>query len=328
MSYNDIINAAYLYLDGLSLREIATKLGFSHVTIKANLDKNLKDLNYELWCEVKEKKEEKLNSDTIDDVNVQKRILLASKLLLDYDKTVLEIAQELNSTEFTIYRDLTKRIVLLSNKYPNLISIDTVHLVKNKLNEHKLNNLKPSTIDLLTKTFPFKQERLKFLIHSMLVFRLLPNTIEDTFKITNFKGQALDYNQGLKNSLEFLEIYPSNQDQALKEFLEYFEKVILATKTKDIKRRNELIAFISDKNFIEARNRKLKGEKNLVNDYTYFLKHQIKYAIPSNVMAIKLKATISVYRLHILKHIKDEKTLELLNQIDSDWKVRQGRIYG
>ena len=142
MSNQDIINAAYLYLDGISLRKIAEKLNFSHVTIHYNLTKTLKDLDYELWSNVNEKLYAKKIANSIDDENVIKRILIAYKLLIANNLTVKEIALSLNESEFTIYRDLTKRLSLLVQKYPDKFSIYMVNDVQRRLTEHSFDNLR------------------------------------------------------------------------------------------------------------------------------------------------------------------------------------------
>ena len=62
---------------------------------------------------------------TIEDETVRLRVLEAYRLLVEEGKTITEIATILDSTENTIYRDLTKRLKELSEIAPRVVTKDT-----------------------------------------------------------------------------------------------------------------------------------------------------------------------------------------------------------
>ncbi len=134
-----ILKQADLYLSGLSLREISKSSKQSHVTVRNNLTKRLKEVNIQKYYEVLDKIDSnKVKS--INDIVVVERVLKAYELLVNYDYNVKEIAEVLNSTEFTIYRDLTNRLVLLNNLYPDVISREMLERVALVLARHSMEN--------------------------------------------------------------------------------------------------------------------------------------------------------------------------------------------
>lgn len=134
-----ILKQADLYLSGLSLREISKSSKQSHVTVRNNLTKRLKEVNTQKYYEVLDKIDSnKVKS--INDIVVVERVLKAYELLVNYDYNVKEIAEVLNSTEFTIYRDLTNRLVLLNNLYPDVISREMLERVALVLARHSMEN--------------------------------------------------------------------------------------------------------------------------------------------------------------------------------------------
>ncbi len=134
-----ILKQADLYLSGLSLREISKSSKQSHVTVRNNLTKRLKEVNIQKYYEVLDKIDSnKVKS--INDIVVIERVLKAYELLVNYDYNVKEIAEVLNSTEFTIYRDLTNRLVLLNNLYPDVISREMLERVALVLARHSMEN--------------------------------------------------------------------------------------------------------------------------------------------------------------------------------------------
>ncbi len=134
-----ILKQADLYLSGLSLRDISKSSKQSHVTVRNNLTKRLKEVNIQKYYEVLDKIDSnKVKS--INDIVVVERVLKAYELLVNYDYNVKEIAEVLNSTEFTIYRDLTNRLVLLNNLYPDVISREMLERVALVLARHSMEN--------------------------------------------------------------------------------------------------------------------------------------------------------------------------------------------
>lgn len=135
-----VLSQAKMYLGGgKSLREIAKLTNQSHVTVKRNFDVRLKDINLTLYLKVQEKLADN-REDTVEDEKISARVLTAYNLFVNENKTIIEIAEELGSTEFTIYRDLTKRLVLMVKIAPQLVTIEMVDNVKNVLRQHSLDN--------------------------------------------------------------------------------------------------------------------------------------------------------------------------------------------
>ena len=69
----------------------------------------------------------------INDENVIKRVKIVTQKLLDEDKTVEQIATDLNIGFWTVYYDLTERLPLLSN--------ELYKLVEEKMNGRVMSNL-------------------------------------------------------------------------------------------------------------------------------------------------------------------------------------------
>ena len=99
---NYIIRQADMYLRGMSYRQIAKIVGQSHVTVRTNITERLKKVAPEKYYEVLEKIEENTEK-TVKDSEVRERILTSYKLLTE-NKTIVDIANILGTTEFTIYR--------------------------------------------------------------------------------------------------------------------------------------------------------------------------------------------------------------------------------
>ena len=118
---NFLINQANMYLDGMSFREIAKEVGQSHVTVRDNITNKIKDVAPDVYWKVQEKIE--ANSEkTIKDSDVRNRVLASYKLLVEENKTITEIATFLETTENVIYRDLTSRLGMLHEEYPELVA--------------------------------------------------------------------------------------------------------------------------------------------------------------------------------------------------------------
>lgn len=135
-----VISQAKMYLGGgKSLREIAELTNQSHVTVKRNFDVRLKDYDLNLYLMVQEKLVEN-RAETVEDEKISERVLAAYKLLVNENKTIIEIAEELGATEFIIYRDLTKRLSMMVKIAPQLVTVEMVENVKNVLRQHSLDN--------------------------------------------------------------------------------------------------------------------------------------------------------------------------------------------
>lgn len=133
-----ILKQAHMYLEGYSLRQIALETNQSHVSVYYNLQNKLKEYDLNLYNEVMTRLKQN-QAQTIDSKVVSDRVKTSSRLLREEDKTVEVIAEELETTPAVIYRDLTKRLVDLSNI--DEVTTEEVREVLQKLQEHKMNNL-------------------------------------------------------------------------------------------------------------------------------------------------------------------------------------------
>ena len=134
-----IVKIAKHFLEsGLSLRKFCDAYGsFSYITLREKFLTVLPFVNKEVALLVQEKLEKKRPKKVEEDKEAQERVLKAISLLLEQDMTISQIALELNSTEMTIYRDLTVRLKQLP------ISNEIKKEVLMRLREHSLNNLIP-----------------------------------------------------------------------------------------------------------------------------------------------------------------------------------------
>ena len=132
-----IVRVAKHFLESdLSLRKFCAAYGnFSYITLREKFLTVLPFVNKEVALQVQERLEKKRPKKVEEDMEARERVAKAISLLLDQDMTVSQIALELNSTEMTIYRDLTVRI----NQLP--ISNEIKKEVLMHLREHSLNNL-------------------------------------------------------------------------------------------------------------------------------------------------------------------------------------------
>ena len=134
----DLIIIAKHFLDSdLSLRSFANLYcHFSYITLRDKFLKILPDFNYFLYKKIVEKLQTKKTKNINSDSEGIKRVLKAAVMLLEEDLTVVEIADALNSTEMTIYRDLTVRLMQIED-----IDINLKKQVLEKLQEHSRANL-------------------------------------------------------------------------------------------------------------------------------------------------------------------------------------------
>lgn len=134
--------AKYTVLTGFSTRKIASVFHVSNYTIHSILTNQLlrlceetkKKEHIELYKEVQEiLKSNKALS--IEDNSIKTRVLEAAKLLIQ-GKKVSEIGQILNTSFYTVYRDLTVRLPKIKD-----IDEDLISKVKETLNQNKELNL-------------------------------------------------------------------------------------------------------------------------------------------------------------------------------------------
>lgn len=135
--------AEYAVMNEASTREIANVFWFSHVTAHNLLTKGLKKLceedstkeNLNLYNEVQEVLDNN-KAKSIEDENIKNRVIRATKLFIS-GLTIDEIAQELDSTFFTVYRDLTVRLPKIED-----MDKDILKKVSDTLKQNKEENLK------------------------------------------------------------------------------------------------------------------------------------------------------------------------------------------
>lgn len=131
--------AKYFVLTGKSTRQLAEVFKVSNFTIHSILTKQLEQIyletknkeHLELYNEVQAVLQKNKNNKSVEDADIRKRVLEASKLLLS-GKTVSEIAGILNYGFYTIYRDLTVRLPKINGIDPEIVNNVRLALQTNK----------------------------------------------------------------------------------------------------------------------------------------------------------------------------------------------------
>ena len=136
-----LVNIANMYLDGYSLREIAKKVNLSHVTIHKYLREKLVQYDPLLASEVMEEMS-KNTPKSIYNEEVTKRVLESYFMLVNDGKTLAEIAMAKNVSIMVTTRDLTKRLLMLHQIAPSVVTKQMVSRAAEVLSEHSLENLK------------------------------------------------------------------------------------------------------------------------------------------------------------------------------------------
>lgn len=140
MKDNVIIDIAYKYLSGMSLRDISKEFNTSHITIRKKLKNKLPLIDRYLYQEVMDMMNKKISS--LKDEEIQKRILRSYSKLVDENKLVEQIANEENTSYFTTYRDLTVRLKRMNHIIDEQTLEKMNELVLNTLKKHSAINLK------------------------------------------------------------------------------------------------------------------------------------------------------------------------------------------
>ena len=135
------IKIASMYLNGLSLREIASRVNMSHITVRRYLKEKLPMFDRILASEVKEVMENNIPK-SIHDELVNKRVLESYFMLVNEGKTINEIAKEKGVSLMVTTRDLTKRLVMLHGIAPEVVTDEMLNKAAKVLNNHSLENLK------------------------------------------------------------------------------------------------------------------------------------------------------------------------------------------
>lgn len=148
--------------------------------------------------------------------------------------------------------------------------------------------------------FPNVEKRRKFLINCSLTFGLRLETLaeilgENKEKIYGELLYATDYMHS--SLLALFELGMNVQEDAKKEFIEFFNELVEANKKKDKEKIIELLNVISDKDAMNV----IKKRKNGVNrlseeDVLIILKYQLKYLL--STAKIEKNISSSSFILH------------------------------
>lgn len=340
---NLILEQANLYLAGNSFREIASKYGVSQVTVKNNLTKRLKAIDEELYNKVIKRVDEQ--TPKVDN----ERILTAYHLLVDEDKTVLEIVDEMNKsrsvdnlvTEFMIYRDLTVRLLKLHKNLPDLVNLDMIEKVKNTLERHRLGNLNinlqenesiktgivfdgSNVYPCILMMYPKKESRTLFLQQVALSFGL---RLEALSELTGFNKDTLmtyltENSGALKHSLDFLfEHGFVNQDKAKQDFLIYFNSLINACNRKDKEQIRSLLEVLSDKKAVDIQKRDKNYGSLSDDDIAIILNYQLKYGLTDTQISSIFDINRRYYGKLVTDYIEDKPRLRSDYEYISDYYI-------
>ena len=284
---NFLINQANMYLDGMSFREIAKEVEQSHVTVRDNITNKIKDIAPDVYRKVQEKIESNTEK-TIKDSDVRNRVLVAYKLLTEENKTIGEIACLLDTTENVIYRDLTTRLGLLHEEYPELVTSVMLEKTKIVLQKHSLNNLTTSVndvdISVINKMYPSIDKRYRFIACCALTFGIRLQKLSEIFGIEEelLKNNLNTYAANQFDSLCRLFYHGmTRQDVAETRFREYLSKLCKAfeNRGKDKEKISELLSVISDKKALEFKKNHQPSQNMTDEEIFVLLKFQIKYLL-------------------------------------------------
>lgn len=281
-----LLKQADMYLSGMSYRQIAKEVGQSYVTVRDNITTKMKSFDSDKYDEVLKKIDDNKEK-TVDDSAVRERILEAYKLLTEEDKTIAEIASALKTTEFTIYRDLTKRLKSLNEKAPEIITDSMMTRVVEVLKRHSMDNLaeksKVSYSEYLFKLFPTERRRKEFLTKCILTFGLRLETLSITLEMNkeDLARELLYKSNPLYDRLYMVINHTiKRQDIARQNFENFLKRLIIASTTKSREKIEKVLSEISDEKVNELLKRKnADSEKFSDEDILTILRFQLKYML-------------------------------------------------
>ncbi len=292
---NFLINQANMYLDGMSFREIAKEVGQSHVTVRDNITNKIRDVAPDVYRKVQEKIE--ANSEkTIKDSEVRNRVLASYKLLVEENKTISEIATLLETTENVIYRDLTSRLGMLHEEYPELVTSTMLEKTKIVLQKHSLDCLAKVSenvdVSVINKIYPSIDKRYRFIACCALTFGIRLQKLSEIFGIEEemLKKNLNTYAAKQYDSLcRLFNHGMTMQDDAEARFREYFSKLYKAfeNRGKNPHKVSDLLSVLSDKKALDFKKRHQTSKTITDEDVYVLLKFQVKYLLgPSGMSQI------------------------------------------
>lgn len=142
--FKRINDVAELMLSGMSIRECASyltenKYKISYVTVSDYIDR-LKYVDKNKYNKIQEMLNSRNSQLNHKSEEVRKRVKNVI-LLIKNGCTIEQIAEQLNETPFTIYRDIRNRLVTLTNDDLEMLDI-TLDDINNILKQNSLDNLK------------------------------------------------------------------------------------------------------------------------------------------------------------------------------------------
>lgn len=167
--------------------------------------------------------------------------------------------------------------------------------------------------------FPNVEKRRKFIINCSLTFGLRLETLaeilgENKEKIYGELLYATDYMHS--SLLALFELGMNVQEDAKKEFIEFFNELVEANKKKDKEKIIELLNVISDKDAMSV----IKKRKNGVNrlseeDVLIILKYQLKYLLST----AKIETIFQVHHSSYIPRVQSlrEKYPVLVSQYEA-----------
>lgn len=167
--------------------------------------------------------------------------------------------------------------------------------------------------------FPNVEKRRKFIINCSLTFGLRLETLADILGENKEKiyGELLYATDYIHSSLLTLfELGMNVQEDAKKEFIEFFNELVEANKKKDKEKIIELLNVISDKDAMSV----IKKRKNGVNrlseeDVLIILKYQLKYLLSTS----KIEKIFQVHHSSYIPRVQSlrEKYPVLVSQYEA-----------
>ncbi len=281
-----LLNQADMYLSGMSYRQIAKVVGQSYVTVRNNITVKIKNIAPKKYEEVMKKIEENKEK-SIDDALVRERILEAYRLLVAENKTVIEIVDILGTTEFTIYRDLTKRLKELNSIAPEIVSDEMLTKVASTLKKHSSDNIteakEPIKIELLTSMFPNEEKRRNFLVNCVLTFGLRAETLamilNESVEVVS-KKMLYESTSFYENINLVFQHSMKRQDIALENFEKFYQKLTKAYLSGNKTQIKNVLLEITDQDVKSLLKRKPFDAKKMTSEeILIILKYQIKYMI-------------------------------------------------